>query len=149
MASGALGNYGDDPEGAYRDYKQKVRSSYGRYYGRQPTEQEVASMLAQGWDAATVDKKGEGFAYVGAHGGDIQYAMSAFGGGGLGASDLTTLGEQSVGLQSTLGASLQDKLTTAMTKIEKAFQGTAGSNLSLEQSLGNTLQRRQNKDIGA
>lgn len=141
-----------NPEAEYRAYKQSIIQTFRDFYGRIPTKEEIANYLQRGIDALRAQKMGQGYVNTQVHGQDWRYALTAFGETGiLGESELdgglSALGEQQAGINTVLGQKLQDSLDRAMAKVQKVFSGTAGTNLSLEQSLNETATRRRKSDI--
>lgn len=138
-----------NPERDYRNWKTSIIDTYKRYYGRIPTVQEITSMATNGYKAEVVEQQGQGHAWAGVHGADSQWASGAFGGGQLSPEELKALGEQQSGIQTTLGASIQAKVESALAKASKAFEGVQGSSVGLDTSLSETVQKKRQKGLAA
>ena len=144
VAKGIIGGEAD-----YRAYVNQVNQHYRQFYGRDATGDEIEAFLTAGYTPGVIGQIGQGKAYVDANKGDIQYLSGAFGEGQLSGQELQTYGEQVVGRESTLGASIQSKVNFALRKMQRVFEGQlATSPLALD-SLSQSQQRQRKPDIAA
>ena len=147
IKSGIIGNEAD-----YRSYVSSVKQSFAQYYGRDPTQAELADYLARGYTPGVVDQIGGGHAWATANRGDTQYLLGAFDTGQLSDAELEALGQQQVGRGSTAGAAFQARLQQAGAKMSRLFEGVAGSP-SFQLGSGGlsapSLQTKQKPDVGA
>jgi hypothetical protein len=110
-------------EADYRGYVNQVNQAYRQYWGRDATGDEIETFLTAGYAPGVIGQIGAGRAYAQANRADIQYLAGAFTDEGqLDESELQTYGEQVVGRDSALGASLRQKLDAAVRKVERVFQ---------------------------
>lgn len=148
MQAGIISNWAN-PEQEYATWKNNVMSTYQRYYGRVPTIEEIRNLGIRGLGAQQIEQVGAGHSYVEAHRPELSYLSAAFGSGGaLTEEELKAYGEQQSGLGSTLGEKIKAKVELTMKKMESVFKGVQGSSIGFEQSLGETVKRRQRSDIG-
>lgn len=113
-----------------RDYLALLNQTnqlYRTFLQRDVTTGEFAAQLVEGVGPDTVGKRLQGFAFIQAYGGDIQYAMRNFGEGGLDSAGLKSLGEQESGLSSTSGTLLEKKFQDAQARLKRAFEGVQQS----------------------
>jgi hypothetical protein len=138
-------------EGDYNAYVNGVQQAYRRYYGKDATPEEIETFLKAGFSVDTIERKGQGKAYIDANKGDIQYYAGAFDQGQYSAEELEKLGEQEAGLGSDLGSKIQTRVQQAIRKAQRVFEGQlATPNLSLgSQGLYAPSLGRQNKDLAA
>jgi hypothetical protein len=147
IKTGVIGNEGD-----YRAYVSNVTDTFQRYYGRPPTQAEVASLLSSGRSTGQVEQIGQGHAWAQANQGEVNYELGAFDYGPLSQGDLETLGQQQSGLGSTAGASLQQRLQNASARMQRLFEGVLASPSFSVGSGGlsaPSLQTKPKPDVGA
>lgn len=122
IKSGVISNEAD-----YRAYVSQVKEAFARYYGRDPSQGELAGFLSQGYTPGTVEQIGGGHAWATANKGDTEYLFGAFDKGQLTDPELELLGQQQVGRNSAAGTGLQNRLNAAAAKMQRIFEGTIAS----------------------
>lgn len=128
MKLGVINNEQD-----YRAYTNQVNDLYNRYYGRNVSGNEVASLLSKGYSVGREGQALSGEAWAKANGADVQYLLGAFDQNGQATGDqLQALGEENSGLDSLLGQQLQQRLSKAQDRLRTIMSGTlATPSLSL------------------
>ena len=147
IKSGVISNEAD-----YRSYVSQARNAFQRYYGRPPTQQEIASFLAAGYSPGMVEQIGQGHSAAVANTPDWQYLFGAFDQGRLSTPELEALGQQTTGLGNTKGAGLQNRLQQAAAKMQRIFEGTLQSpsfQLGGAGLAAPSLNPNQKPDVGA
>lgn len=150
IGAGVAANLFDaaSPEAGYRGWKNSVKRTFLQHYGRAPTQAEIETFLASGWDPQRIEQVGVGFSTVQAQRADLQYSAGAFGSGQFTEEEMKAYGEQQAGIDTELGQKIQAKVAASLQRMQSIFTGQLGSNPALTQSIGLTTQtRRQRPDI--
>jgi hypothetical protein len=135
-------------EAAYRQYRTQTQGLYQQYYGRQATQDEIASFLTLGYTPEHIGQVGSGYAYVAANQGNIQYATGAFD-TQLTAEELKAYGEEQSGLDSALGQKIKTRVDAALAKAQRVFAGQVGTSALGDAALSQNLQNSRKPDIAA
>jgi hypothetical protein len=139
-------------ESDYRQYVTSIDTQAQRYLGRHISGDEITGYLSQGISPGVVGQQYAGQANIQAFGGDYKYALGAFGEGQPSAADLTALGQEKAGLDSTIGQRMQRALDQANQRLSSIFQGTSATpSLSTSGGLSapSLLGQRQKPDLAA
>lgn len=144
VAKGIIANEAD-----YRSYVNQVNQHYRQFYGREASVEEIETFLTAGYAPGVIGQIGQGYANVQANRPEWQYLSGAFAEGQLSEAELTALGEQQAGRTSTLGTTIQERVSTALKKVQRVFEGSlATSPMGLE-SLSQGQARQRKPDISA
>lgn len=124
------GLFGD--EQGYLSYLNSVNNIYNQYLGRHVSSDELAAYLAEGVNPDIIARRFQGQAYIQANSPEIQYLSGAFGNGQLTKDQLTALGNEQAGIDTSQGQLQQKILQKAQQVLTKLQQGSyATPSLSL------------------
>lgn len=121
-SSGLFNNEAD-----YRAYVSAVDQLSQQYNGQNVTSDQIAAYIKSGYNPSYVGKLFQGQATVAANSPQWQELSGQFGTGQMSADQLTALGNESSGIDTSLGQQLSNHLNQAVTRMTKAFNGVVAT----------------------
>jgi hypothetical protein len=142
-------------ESGYASYLNQVNVLSRQYQGRDISGDEIKGYLGSGYNPGYVANLFQGQAYVAANRNDIQYLGGAFGNGRLNEGQLAAVGNESAGIDTSVGQLQQKVIQKAQQVHDKLFGGSLatpslslGANGLSSSSLQGTA-NRATPDVGA
>lgn len=122
ISSGLLNNEAD-----YRAYVNAIDQYTQQYYNTNATTDQIASYLKFGYNPGHVGQLFQGQATVAANSANWQYSAGQFGSGQMTPDQLTALGNEKAGIDTSLGQQLQNHLQQSLVRMQKAFNGVVST----------------------